>query len=184
MLRKLLGLSLVHRAGAVARTSAAGAVRPHLRRKLVLEADPANGGALEFGAADQAEPVVAVDAAVAVDRCRDLATDLRDALRAVAAGDVVLATATRHDLIAEGTGGAELGTAVTPVAPIDVVTSVEAGAFDDGDTFTLAAADEAAAPGAGADEPPARSGGAWAETLVNERGAAPGDQHPNAKIKL
>lgn len=68
----------------------------------------------------------------------DPMADYRNALHFVDAGELVLATAARHDLVAEASGGAERGTAVTCATPIDVTSAgatVERGAAD---TFTLA----------------------------------------------
>ena len=106
------------------------------------------GGALEIGEADATEAVVlaavedaAGEGGLAHD---DLAADYRDALRSVGAGDLVLATAARHDLVGEASGGAERGTAVTAATPIDVA-STDADADLEADaTFTLAVLSDAA----------------------------------------
>ena len=77
----------------------------------------------------------------------------RNALHFVGAGELVLATAARHDLVGEASGGAERGTAVTVATPIDVTSVGASVAFSAVDTFTLAALPEAgtrsAAAGAG-----------------------------------
>ena len=119
-------------------------VRSRVRGGTVGEA----GGALELGEGDLAGAVV-------------VAEDETPAVPALVAGgnlvpgrsspgEVVLATGARHDLVAEASGGAEPGTAVTAETPIDVL-AVDAGAeLAAGNTFTLVLVPEAAdAPGTG-----------------------------------
>ena len=65
-------------------------------------------------------------------------------------GGLVLATAARHDLIAEAGGGAEPGTAVTAATPIDVLAADASAELAAEDTFTLALLPDAAEAG-GAD---------------------------------
>jgi hypothetical protein len=99
-----------------------------------IDAEPA--GALELREAGAGGAVVVAESA-----------DATGEAALVGAGELVLATAARHDLVAEADGGAEGGTAVTAARAIDFSASeatVEAGA---GETFTLAApADAADAP--------------------------------------
>jgi hypothetical protein len=85
-------------------------------------------GALELREADVGGAVVVAESA-----------DATGEVALVGAGELVLATAARHDLVAEADGGADRGTAVTPATAIDFSTPeapVEAGARE---TFTLAA---------------------------------------------
>ena len=107
------------------------------------------GGALEIRDAEAAGTVIlaAVDASTGPE-----------VLHFIGAGELVLATAARHDLVAEASGGAEPGTAVTAATPIDVA-SADAAAEPGAETFTLAAlADAAAARGADHDEAPGSDG--------------------------
>jgi hypothetical protein len=101
------------------------------------------GGALEIRDADAAGGVIVAE----VDGLTgppglsggDAEADDRDALHSVGAGAVVLGSAARHDLVAEATGGAEGGTAVTAATPIDVASAEARTVLDAVDTFTLAA---------------------------------------------
>ena len=106
------------------------------------------GGALEIGEADATEAVVLAaveDAAGEGGLAHDgLAADYRDALRSVGAGDLVLATAARHDLVGEASGGAERGTAVTAATPIDVARTDTDADLEAGATFSLAVLSDAA----------------------------------------
>jgi hypothetical protein len=102
--------------------------------------EQAPGGALELRDGDLADAVVVTEAllpAGGAGEHADLAAELADALRLASAADLALATAARHELVAEGGGGAEPGTAVTPAVPIDVAASVDDAAMT-GDTFSLA----------------------------------------------
>jgi 6,7-dimethyl-8-ribityllumazine synthase len=99
------------------------------------------GGALEIRDADAAGGVIVAE----VDGLTgppglsgsDAEADDRDALHS--GGAVVLGSAARHDLVAEATGGAEGGTAVTAATPIDVASAEARTVLDAVDTFTLAA---------------------------------------------
>lgn len=121
--------------------SASGAVPMRGRARGPSDAgEPDSTGALEIGAGDAA---AAAETAFAAESAAPSAADpetiaiRRDGPHS-AVGALVLATAVRHDLIGEASGGAERGTAITPVASIDV-TNVDAAAARDGaDTFTLA----------------------------------------------
>jgi hypothetical protein len=147
------------------------------------------GGALELREADLAGAVVLDEteapAAATVLDGGNLVPEYRYSLLHTSGGDVVLATAARHDLIAEASGGAEPGTAVTAETPIDVLAHA-AVEFAADDTFTLALLPGPDAPGAeaGGAHADAVRGGAWVERFVNELGLAPEDQNPNAKIKI
>jgi hypothetical protein len=93
------------------------------------------GGALEIGDADATGTVILAE----VDESTD------DALHLAGADELVLATAARHDLVAEASGGAERGTAVTAATPIDVTSADATAELAAADTFTLAAPSDAAA---------------------------------------
>ena len=88
-----------------------------------------------------------------VDDGSNLVPDYRRS--SVDTGGLVLATAARHDLIAEASGGAEPGTAVTAATPIDVLAADASAELAADDTFTLAVLPDAAEAG-GADSPPTR----------------------------
>ena len=85
------------------------------------------GGTLEIRDADPTGTVILAEADESTgDPGRagsDRGADDRNALRFAGADELVLATATRHDLVAEASGGAERGTAVTAATPIDVTSA-------------------------------------------------------------
>ena len=91
---------------------------------------------LELREADAAGAVIVTEAEDAAGG--DEAADHRDALRLVDADGLVLATAACHDLVAEASGGADPGTAVTPVAPVDVTGFDQPDEPGAADTFSLA----------------------------------------------
>ena len=105
-------------------------------------AETESGGALEISEADAAGAVIVaeVDESTrnAARERSDPAVDGRDALRFAGAGELVLATAARHDLVAEASGGAERGTAVSAATAIDVASAEAAAEPGAADTFTLA----------------------------------------------
>lgn len=117
------------------------------------------GGALEIRDADAAGGVIVAEVDGSTGPAglggSDAEADDRDALHSVGAGAVVLGSAARHDLVAEATGGAERGTAVTAATPIDVASAEAGPVLDAVDTFTLAvlldAADAYQAAPAGAE---------------------------------
>lgn len=99
-------------------------------------ADADAAGALALGDDDRGAAVIVAGPA---DAALDAAL--------VAAGDLVLATTARHDLIGEARGGAEPGTAVTGVAVIDFSGDDEAALEAEGATLTrVAPADRVEAP--------------------------------------
>ena len=106
------------------------------------------GGALEIRDADPTGTVILAEAdESAGDPGRagsDRGADDRNALHFPGADKLVLATATRHDLVAEASGGAERGTAVTAATPIDVTNADATAELAAADTFTLAVLSAAA----------------------------------------
>ena len=107
------------------------------------------GGALELREGEPTDAIVLVEEEVpaipAVDERSNLAPDYRHL--SATTGELVLATAARHDLIAEGSGGAEPGTAVTAATPIDVLAADASAELAADDTFTLAFLPDAAGAG-------------------------------------
>ena len=102
-------------------------------------AESESGGALEIRDAD-AVILAEVDESTGnagVEVGNPMADD-RQALHFVDTGELVLATAARHDLVAEASGGAERGTAVTAATPIDVASADATAELGTADTFTLA----------------------------------------------
>ena len=141
-------------------------VRSRARGGAVGDADRDPGGALELREGDPAGAVVLAEAeapaVAAVLEGRKLVPDYRHPSRDAGAGELVLATAARHDLIAEASGGAEPGTAVTAETPIDLLIPDATAERAADDTFTLAlllaAADASGAEAGGADAPYATDG--------------------------
>ena len=107
------------------------------------------GGALELREGEPADAIVLVEEEVpavpAVDEGSNLVPDYRRS--SADTGGLVLATAARHDLIAEASGGAEPGTAVTAATPIDVLAADASAELAADDTFTLALLPDVAGAG-------------------------------------
>ena len=118
-------------------------------RSAAGSAESESGGTLEIRDADATGTVILAEvdesSGNAAAEGGNVVADDRDALHFVGAGELVLATAARHDLIAEASGGAERGTAVTAATPIDVTSAEATAGFDATDTFTLAVLPDAAA---------------------------------------
>src|SRR5262245_47531548 len=126
MLRKLLGVMPARRLGRrgngnppVMSAGSTPFVRSGARGGPVCDAV----GALELREGDPADAIVLaveeVPAVPPVHEGSDYVPDYRRSPPGV--GELVLATGARHDLIAEASGGAEPGTAVTAATPIDVL---------------------------------------------------------------
>ena len=161
-------------------------VRNRARGGAVGDAGRDPGGALELREGDLAGAVVLAEAetpaVAAVLEGSTLVPDYRHSSSHAAAGELVLATSARPDLVAEASGGAEPGTAVTAATPIDVLAADASAELAADDTFTLALlpdpADASAPEAGGADALYAT------ERFVNDLGLAPENQDPNAKIKI
>jgi len=115
-------------AGGGAALSAGGAPFVRGRARGAPGADAEAGGALEIGDAEAAGTVLLA----AVDASTD-----GEVLQFTGAGELVLATAARNDLVAEASGGAEPGTAVTAATPIDVASADAAAEPAGAEAFTL-----------------------------------------------
>ena len=117
-------------------------------RSAAGSAESESGGALEIRDADAAGTVILAEvdesSGNAAAEGSNVVADDGDALHFVGAGELVLATSARHDLVAEASGGAERGTAVTAATPIDVTSAEATAGFDATDTFTLAVLPDAA----------------------------------------
>jgi hypothetical protein len=153
-------------------------VRGRARSGPVSDVDSDQGGALELREGDLAGAVVLaeaeVPAAATVPEGRSFVPDYG---HCAGAGELVLATAARHDLIAEAGGGAEPNTAVTAATPIDVLAADTNAELAVDDTFTLAAlfgaADASGAEDGGADVRAAqRSGGGATRSAAAARGSS------------
>jgi hypothetical protein len=106
-------------------------------------AEAESGGTLEIRDADATGAVILAEVDESTGNAglegSDAAADDRHALHLAGAGELVLATVARHDLVAEASGGAERSTAVTAATPIDVTSAEATTDLGAADTFTLAA---------------------------------------------